>query len=233
MYPDIKKSRGWEFSTYTLELECAKNMTIGKRGQFRSIPGGLVCFTTMPNIAWSRPIRWSECFFLVSCSIVYEQAPERKNWVRAPRRVRKFSVCVCVERYHSHEFLSVSIGSWAPPMYAPIGICHDGTFKTRVQLSPRCAPHMEGHASIGGAYSYCACLTQIDRRIYLRRFLSLCPTARVADDATCSGCTLVGSVHVDERNPPLFVFEGGHLCAAMHAAGLNLRYLPAVRHGLA
>lgn len=50
--------------------------------------------------------------------------------------------------------------------------------------------------------------------------------ARVADDATCTGCTLVGSV---DRDPPLFVFEGGHLCAAMHAAGLNLRYLPAVR----
>ena len=52
------------------------------------------------------------------------------------------------------------------------------------------------------------------------------PADRVAHDALVGGMEQLGQA--EERNPPLFIFEGGHLCAAVHGAGVNLRYLPAV-----
>ncbi|CAM9741113.1 unnamed protein product, partial [Scytosiphon promiscuus] len=42
---------------------------------------------------------------------------------------------------------------------------------------------------------------------------------RLANDALVGG----------SGNPPLFLFDGGHLCAALHGAGVNLRYLPTRR----
>lgn len=48
----------------------------------------------------------------------------------------------------------------------------------------------------------------------------------MARDALVGGVEQLGQS--EERNPPLFIFEGGHLCAALHGAGVNLRYLPAV-----
>lgn len=52
-------------------------------------------------------------------------------------------------------------------------------------------------------------------------------TGRLASDALAGGSRPLGQA--EEGNPPLFLFEGGHLCAAMHGAGINLRYLPMVR----
>ena len=53
---------------------------------------------------------------------------------------------------------------------------------------------------------------------------------RLASDALAGGSRPLGQA--EEGSPPLFLFEGGHLCAAMHGAGINLRYLPMVRLGL-
>lgn len=52
---------------------------------------------------------------------------------------------------------------------------------------------------------------------------------RLASDALGGGSVPLG--RPEEVNPPLFLFEGGHLCAAMHGAGINLRYLPMVSIG--
>lgn len=60
---------------------------------------------------------------------------------------------------------------------------------------------------------------------YLSGYLS---SGRVANDALVGGTDTVRPT--ESRHPPLFLFEGGHLCAAMHGMGINLRYLPAVRY---
>eukprot|EP00752_Nemacystus_decipiens_P014235 g12662.t1 len=53
---------------------------------------------------------------------------------------------------------------------------------------------------------------------------------RIASDALAGGSRPLEQA--EEGNPPLFLFEGGHLCAAMHGAGINLRYLPTLRRSL-
>ncbi|CAN0431619.1 unnamed protein product, partial [Ectocarpus sp. 12 AP-2014] len=53
---------------------------------------------------------------------------------------------------------------------------------------------------------------------------------RLASDALMGGS--VPLARSEERSPPLFLFDGGHLCAAMHGAGINLRYLPMLRRSL-
>lgn len=52
---------------------------------------------------------------------------------------------------------------------------------------------------------------------------------RLASDALAGGTIPLGQAEESKGSPPLFLFDGGHLCAAMHGAGINLRYLPMVR----
>ncbi len=61
--------------------------------------------------------------------------------------------------------------------------------------------------------------------VFLVAFVLSC-LGRLASDALAGGSLPLGQQ--EEANAPLFLFEGGHLCAALHGAGINLRYLPMV-----
>ncbi|CAM9998993.1 unnamed protein product, partial [Discosporangium mesarthrocarpum] len=57
------------------------------------------------------------------------------------------------------------------------------------------------------------------------RAATLCGTMAQAEAGAGAG-TVAWAGMEKHREPPMFVFEGGQLCAAMHELGINLRYLP-------